>query len=89
MSPIKLVILAILFYVLYRLLAGMGKKKFESKPLDEKYSSPVADALVEDPICHTLVPKGQALRLQHENKIYYFCSEACCSRFISEKGEQK
>ncbi|MBU3983992.1 MAG: hypothetical protein KJ985_11115 [Proteobacteria bacterium] len=33
--------------------------------------------------------KGQALRLQHENQIYYFCSEACCSRFISEKGEQE
>ncbi|MFH2122922.1 MAG: TRASH domain protein [Pseudomonadota bacterium] len=89
MSPLKLVILAILFYILYRLLAGILQKKTETKPLDERSSSPVSDALVEDPICHTLVPKGQALRLQHENQIYYFCSEACCSRFISEKGEHK
>jgi len=88
-TPLRLVVLAILFYILYRLLAGIGKKKSEPKPLNEKYSSPVSDALVEDPVCHTLVPKGQALRLQHENQIYYFCSEACCSRFISEKGEQK
>ncbi|MBU0665656.1 MAG: YHS domain-containing protein [Proteobacteria bacterium] len=89
MTPLRLVVLAILFYILYRLLTGIGKKKSETKPLNEKYSSPVSDALVEDPVCHTLVPKGQALRLQHENQIYYFCSEACCSRFISEKGEQK
>ena len=89
MSPLRLVILAVLFYIGYRLLVGIVKKKPDNKQSDEKYSPPVSDALVEDPVCHTLVPKGQAIRLQHENQIYYFCSEACCSRFISEKGEQK
>lgn len=89
MSPLRLLILAILFYLGYRLLAGIGKQKSVNKQSDEKYSPPVSDALVEDPVCHTLVPKGQAIRLQHENQIYYFCSEACCSRFISEKGEKQ
>ncbi len=89
MSPLRLVILAILFYIGYRLFVGIGKKKFDNKQSDEKYSPPVSDALVEDPVCHTLVPKRQAIRLQHEKQIYYFCSEACCSRFISEKGEKQ
>jgi YHS domain-containing protein len=84
---VRLVVLAILFYILYRVLTG--KQKSAPQPLDEKSSEQVADVLVEDPVCHTLVPKGQAVRLQHEKQIYYFCSEACCSRFISEKGEQK
>lgn len=86
---LRLLILAVLFYLLYRLLVGGGKKKSGQKTVDEKSSEQVCDVLVEDPVCHTLVPKGQTVRLQHDDQIYYFCSDACCSRFISEKGEQK
>ena len=89
MTPLKLVILAILFYIGYRLLVGIGRKKSSNKQSEEKSSPQVSDLLVEDPVCHTLVPQGQAVRLQHEKQIYYFCSEACCSRFLSEKGEGK
>jgi YHS domain-containing protein len=88
-SPLRLVILALLFYLGYRLLTGIGKKKSVNKQSDEQYSLPISDVLVEDPVCHTLIPKGQAIRLQHENQLYYFCSEVCCSRFLSEKGEKK
>ncbi|MBW6520765.1 MAG: YHS domain-containing protein [Desulfoarculaceae bacterium] len=88
MTPLKLVVLAILFYVGYRLLVGAVRNKFANKPSVEKPSPQVSDLLVEDPVCHTLVPQGQAIRLQHENQIYYFCSEACCSQFIKEKGEK-
>lgn len=89
MSPVRLVILAILFYIVYRLLIGIGRKKTDKTQVDETLSSRVSDVLVEDPVCHTLLPKGQAVRLQHENQFYYFCSEACCSQFIREKGEGK
>jgi len=85
-TPLKLVILAILIYIGYRLLVGIGRKKTGNRQSEEKSSPQVSDLLVEDPVCHTLVPQGQAVRLQHENQIYYFCSETCCSRFISEKG---
>jgi len=87
--PLKLVVLAILFYLGYRLLLGIIRNKTATKQSEEKPSPQVSDLLVEDPVCHTLVPQGQAIRLQHENQIYYFCSEACCSRFISDKGEHK
>ncbi|KAF0189762.1 MAG: YHS domain-containing [Desulfobulbaceae bacterium] len=89
MTPVKLVVLAVLFYVGYRLLRGIGKKKSEKKQPENIVSEQVEDVLVEDPVCHTLVPKGQAIRLQHDNQLYFFCSEACCSRFISDKGEKK
>ena len=89
MHPLKLVVLVILFYIGYRLLVGIVRNKSGTKQSEEKPSSQVSDLLVEDPVCHTLVPQGQAVRLQHENQIYYFCSEACCSRFISEKGESR
>lgn len=89
MHPLKLVVLAILFYIGYRLLLRIIRNKSATKQSEEKPSPQVSDLLVEDPVCHTLVPQGQAIRLQHENQIYYFCSEACCSRFISDKGEHK
>jgi YHS domain-containing protein len=86
---IRLVVLAVIFYVGYRLLTGIGKKKTERKPPEIRVSEQVEDVLVEDPVCHTLVPKGQAIRLKHDDQLYFFCSEACCSRFISHKGEKK
>ncbi len=89
MTPLKLVVLIILFYIGYRLLVGIVKKKADKTQTEERSASQVAEKLVEDPVCHTLVPQGQALRLQHEDEIYYFCSEACCNRFLSDKGEKK
>jgi YHS domain-containing protein len=88
MGPFRLIILAILFYIGYRLLtSGRNKKSKEGrqKTVSEN-AGPVSDVLVEDPVCHCLVPKGQAIRLQHNSKILYFCSEDCCNKFI-EKGK--
>lgn len=89
MSPLRLVVLGILFYLLFRLVMGLMRKKVVPRQCNKEEPPAVADVLVEDPVCHTLVPKGQAVRLQHGQSLYYFCSEACCRRFISEKGEQK
>jgi YHS domain-containing protein len=86
---VRLVVLAVLFYVGYRFLTGIGKKKSEKKQPENIVSEQVEDVLVEDPVCHTLVPKGQAIRLKHDDQLYFFCSETCCSRFISDKGEKK
>ncbi len=91
MSPIKLVVIAILLYIGYRLLtSGKGKdKKKEDSTATDQSAGPVVDVLVEDPVCHKLVPKQQAIRLQHKEDIVYFCSEACCNRFVSQEGEKK
>ena len=89
MGPLRLMILAILVYIGYRLLIGgrnkEKKKKNETSTADG--SAAVSDVLMEDPVCHVLVPKRQAVRLQHQGKIVYFCSEACCNTFI-EKGKE-
>lgn len=91
MSPIKLVVLAILLYIGYRLLTGGRKKDKTEGPSasTEQDSGPIVDVLVEDPVCHKLVPKKQAIRLQHRENIVYFCSEACCNRFVSQEGEKE
>lgn len=95
MSPIKLVVIAILLYLGYRLLISDWRKKkdknAEGSAQDIKDDGPVEDVLVEDPICHKLVPKKQAIRLKSKNTnaIVYFCSEECCNLFVSQEGEKE
>ena len=89
MSPIRLLILAVLFYIAYRLLFGGKQRKVHAdKQKDETYKEmPVSDVLVEDPVCKKLVPRQQALQHHHADQIIYFCSEECCQKFISQQGE--
>jgi YHS domain-containing protein len=89
MNPLRLAVLAILIYVGYRLLIGSLQKKKKTraaKPAAGE-AAPVSDILVEDPVCRILVPKGQAIHLQHQGKMVYFCSEECCNTFIEKRGE--
>jgi len=88
MSPVRLFILAILFYIAWRLFNGSRSRKPTSRH-HRPESSEVKDVLMEDPVCHALVPKGQAIRLRHKGKTYYFCSEKCCDTFARESGGQE
>jgi len=96
MGPLRLVIIAGLIYLGYRLLISDWKKKRggSDKSSSDNGTSPdasVEDVLVEDPICHKLVPKRQAIRLKQRGKdgYRYFCSEECCNKFVSQTGEQE
>jgi YHS domain-containing protein len=89
MSPFRIIILALLCYILYRLLFS-GKKKGKAPPQSVSDSAaPTHDVLVEDPVCHTYVPQKQAIRAVKEGKAYYFCSEKCCQTFLADKGEEQ
>lgn len=95
MSPVKIIIISVLLYLGYRLLVSDWGKKKAAKTQENKEDTqddgPVADILVEDPVCHKLVPKQQAIRLKSKIKdeIVYFCSEECCDLFVSDEGETK
>lgn len=82
MSPIRILIIAILFYIGYRLIVG-GKKK---KPTRE---IPKNDVLVEDPVCKKLVPKQQAIVYEAAGETHYFCSKKCCNVYRNQNGEQQ
>ena len=86
MTPLRLVILGVLLYILYRLLIGPKKKQEEVQENGPASSEgAVQDVLAEDPVCHTYIPKGQAVQLHHDKKMYYFCSDKCCEMFLTEK----
>ncbi len=83
MHIVRLVVLGILFYIGWQLIKGIaGLKKASSRERGKKEAeAQVEDVLVEDPVCHTLVPKNQAIRLRKDGATYYFCSDTCCDTF--------
>jgi YHS domain-containing protein len=93
MGVIRLVVLTVLAYAAWLLIRGiMGWVRTEDR-LDadgkaDVNSSP-QDVLVEDPVCHTLVPKHQSIRLRKDGTTYYFCSDECCDKFSeSARGKE-
>jgi len=87
MTPLRLLILALLLYIGWRVVRGRFGKKRPSAGGDNEPAP--QDVLVEDPVCHVLIPKHQALRLRRDGVTYYFCSEQCCDQFAGkpEQGE--
>lgn len=85
MSPLRILILGALFYILYRLLFGPAKKTFNDRQQPSGSDIIDRDVLVEDPVCHVYVPQGQAVSCKKDGQIFYFCSDKCCNIFLSGK----
>lgn len=85
MTPLRLLILALLLYAGWYLLRNRRKKQYRSP--DAPSDTNPQDILVEDPVCHLLVPKHQALRLRKDGVTYYFCSEQCCDQFAAKSAQ--
>lgn len=89
MTPWRLLVLAALGYVAWRLLRGLLRGKGAERPLDEAAGLPSEDVLVEDPVCHVLLPRGQAIRLRRDGVTRYFCSERCCDIYAREHPKEE
>jgi YHS domain-containing protein len=92
LTPLRLIIIGILIFLLFRLLTGPKrrlKKAGKSSRHNEAGKEVVQDVLVEDPVCHTHIPKGQAVQLHHDKNMYYFCSNKCCEMFLKQKGAEQ
>ena len=89
MSPIRILILGILFYFLYRLLFGKPKKVAGNRKNKQWEKPPAQDILVEDPVCHTYIPMKKAIILNKDKQTHYFCCEKCREIFLTEEGDIK
>lgn len=85
MNPLRLLILFLLFYVLYRLLRS-GRRQAKAKKTETSGAGRISDVLVEDPVCHTYIPKGQAVTAKKDGTTHFFCSEKCRETFLTQKG---
>jgi YHS domain-containing protein len=94
-GPLRILVLAVLFYLGYRLIKANFSKSDEKKQ-DEKnqdgtqdeqsrQGGSITDVLIEDPVCHKLVPKQQAYALEAEDGPHYFCSKECGDKFTADR----
>ena len=87
MGPLRIIILAVLLYIGYRLItANFRKTKSSDDTSSQKSGGSITDVLVEDPTCHKLVPREQAVKAEIDGKIYYFCSRECCDKFTADSN---
>ena len=89
MTPLRLLILALLVYAGWRLLRRKAPHEPKKNNGQQVTGNQAQDVLVEDPVCHILVPKHQALQLRRDGVTYYFCSEQCCDTFAGQPEREK
>ena len=88
MGPLRIIILAVLLYIGYRLITANFRKKDSNDDASSKTSGgSITDVLVEDPICHKLVPREQAVKAEIDGTTHYFCSRECCDKFTIDHKE--
>ena len=81
MGPIRLAILLFLLYLLYRLVTGGSRQPEKKTTKQQGPEPPTQDVLVEDPVCHTYIPKGQAVTWRKNGATYHFCSKTCRDKY--------
>lgn len=85
MSPFRLLILAALGYILYRLLIREPRQQDQRPPSAPGTSlnsgQGADDVLVEDPVCHTYIPRQGADTLTVGQTTHYFCSPECRRKY--------
>ena len=81
---LRLVIGVIVIYLLIKLFQkGFPQLGRKAGPAEIRTAASGED-LVEDPICHTYVPIGNACRTQIDGKTVYFCSPKCLEQYKSD-----
>ncbi|MEW6427482.1 MAG: TRASH domain protein [Thermodesulfobacteriota bacterium] len=93
MSPFRLLVLGVLFYLLYRLFFSRRPSESGGQRRGKSGGGHALadDVLVEDPVCHVYVPRGQALQTRDAaGTTHYFCSSGCRDRYLDQQqGEKK
>jgi len=81
---LKLVIGVIVIYLLFKLFRKSFPQMGGKAGPEEIRTAVAGEDLVEDPLCHTYVPIGDACRTQIDGKTIYFCSLKCLEQYKSE-----
>ena len=77
---ILFVLLFLCYYVLKKIIFPTQRTY---KIFKRHYKSSTDKELVQDPHCHTYIPKETALRTTIEGEVCYFCSQACLDEYKS------
>lgn len=97
MGPLRILLLAALLYIGYRLISANFKKSSDEQKEDsaddsasstgETVNGTITDVLIEDPVCRKLVPQQQAYTIELGGETHHFCSKECADAFAAGQEE--
>lgn len=77
-----IILLAVLYFLLRQMFRGFKNQSVEHRAESEGQD---LDQMVEDPVCHTFVPKRIAVTETIGGRDYSFCSKDCAVTFRSQR----
>ncbi len=83
----RLFLLILLLWLLRRFFAALIRAPRQAGRVENSANSPKATSMVKDPVCGMYMDSRLAVRLENRNGTYYFCSDACKSKFIAKPGK--
>lgn len=81
----RLILILALLVVLYFLLR-QAVRGFKKQNLDDRGIPVDQDQMIEDPVCHTFVPRRIAVVEKIRGQTYCFCSKECAMTFQSRQA---
>ena len=87
----RLIIFALLAYVLYRLLKKYFSSSQENHLDPGRWSqrSGEEEEVVKDPQCGVYCPKREMIPLETEETVLHFCSEKCKNLYLQTHGKKE
>ncbi|MBW1973246.1 MAG: hypothetical protein DRG20_01850 [Deltaproteobacteria bacterium] len=76
---LRYIIFILLFYLFYKLLRSILSSSSSKKDLNKKPA--ITEEMVQDPNCHTFIPKSSAYKKRINGKTEYFCSKECFENY--------
>jgi uncharacterized protein len=62
-------------------------RNYKKRKLNRKEKVRITE-MVKDEVCGVYLPKEEALKVEIEDKVYYFCSEECKDAFLKGRSER-
>ena len=60
---------------------------YKKRKLSRKEKTIITE-MIKDEVCGVYLPKKEALKVEIEDKVYYFCSEECKDAFLKGCSER-
>jgi uncharacterized protein len=86
---IKLLIWAVIVYLLYRTLKNWIRISFGPVDRGAFPGTPeqIDDLMVQDPYCDVYFPRKEGVHLRFKGEDLYFCSPECRDKYVSEHSD--
>jgi len=76
-----------LFFLVFLLVLFFYYKGYKKRKLNQKEKIRITE-MIRDEVCGLYLPRDEALKVEIEGKVYYFCSKECKDAFLKGRSER-